>query len=131
VIQPVESLCFSVLVLDLTSTHSSMNNRIENASFIIVNNLEYIYYKSHSSWPHKYRVQDKAETIEVKEFHRCHRRTRWVETRDLSTMPYSLSENLQHETLQPRIVNTFGIVLANVTVWWIYKWRLTTTCIFG
>jgi hypothetical protein len=32
--------------------------------------------------------------------------------------------NLQHKTLQPRMVNTFGIVLANVTIWWINKWRL-------
>jgi hypothetical protein len=27
-------------------------------------------------------------------------------------------KSLQHETLQPQVVNTFGIVLAKDTIWW-------------
>jgi hypothetical protein len=29
------------------------------------------------------------------------------------------------------MVNTFGIVLAGLTFWWIDKWNLSSTCTFG
>jgi hypothetical protein len=36
----------------------------------------------------------------------------------LSSLTHRLN-NLQHETLQARMVNSFEIVLANDTIWWL------------
>jgi hypothetical protein len=110
-----------------------MNKQNSKMLIITTNDPEYIYYilAQPLAGANKTEFKFLRKLTEIKELYHCHRRTdKW---RLAAYHPYltHCRRNLQFKTLQQQMVNTFGIVLANVTVWWINKWRLLTTCKFG
>jgi hypothetical protein len=98
-----------------------MNNKIANASLLQRINQSTFITSRIAHDLHKYGVQNKAETTNVKSsIDATGKHVGWR----LTTYKRCLTRcqnNLQHKTLQTRMVNTFGIVLVNVTIWWINK----------